>query len=101
MRLVRSSRARRVTRWAVTRLWAPVGTGVRPQSETDFVVAALFGGDDAREALEEMDAVISALPGLEGLTVYADAVAAATRRHGPVGDVGFVADPDRGLAPAS
>jgi hypothetical protein len=82
-------------------LWAPVGTGVRPQSETDFVVAALFGGDDAREALEEMDAVISALPGLEGLTVYADAVAAATRRHGPVGDVGFVADPDRGLAPAS
>jgi hypothetical protein len=48
-----------------------------------LVVAGLFGGDDAREALEEMDAVISALPGLEGLTLYADAVAAATRRHGP------------------
>lgn len=98
MRLARSGRARRVTRWAVTRLWAPVGTGGRAQSETGFVVTALVGGGDARAAVADMDATVAALPGLEGLTVYADAVASAARRHGPPGDDGFVADPDRGLA---
>lgn len=98
MRLARSRRARRVTRWAMTHLWSPVGTGVRPQSETDFVITALFDGEAARSALDDMDATVAALPGLEGLTVYADAVAAARQRQGPVESTGFVADPDRGLA---
>lgn len=101
MRLARSRRARQITRWALTRLWSPVGTGVRPQSETDFVITALFDGDAARSALDDMDATVAALPGLEGLTVYADAVAAARARQGPAAQEGFVADPDRGLAPAS
>lgn len=55
---------------------------------------------DARSAVADMDATVAALPGLEGLTVSADAVAAAARRHDPVVDAGFVADPDRGLARA-
>ncbi|MBI2049314.1 ferritin-like domain-containing protein [Candidatus Roizmanbacteria bacterium] len=42
-RLKKSKRARRITRWALEHLWAPVGTGVRPQKETDFVVTELFG----------------------------------------------------------
>jgi rubrerythrin len=66
MRLARSSQARRMTRWAMEHLWAPVGTGVRPQAETDFVVAYLFGGSDGLAAAREMDAVMAALPGLEG-----------------------------------
>src|SRR5437899_1158699 len=36
MRLGRSAKARRITRWSLEHLWAPVGTGVRPQVETDF-----------------------------------------------------------------
>lgn len=101
MRLARSRRARQITRWAMKRLWSPVGTGVRPQSETDFVITALFDGEAARSTLEDMDATVAALPGLEGLTVYADAVAAARQRHGPAEPVDFVADPDRGLASES
>ena len=31
-------------------LWAIVGTGVRPQAETDFVVVELFGDGEGRQA---------------------------------------------------
>jgi rubrerythrin len=65
LRLARSPRARRITRWAMERFWAPVGTGVRPQRETDFVVRWLFGDEAGRVAAEEMDATIRELPGFE------------------------------------
>ncbi len=43
MRLARSQSARRMTRWAMEHVWAPVGTGVRPQHETDFAIVQVFG----------------------------------------------------------
>ena len=55
MRLGDSQRARRLVRWTMDRLWAPVGTGIRPQEETDFVVAYLFNDPDGAVALKEMD----------------------------------------------
>jgi hypothetical protein len=63
-------------------LWAPVGTGVRPQSETDHVATYLFGDADARSTVEEMQATLNELPGLEGSTFLSDAVAAAKARSG-------------------
>lgn len=65
MRLTRSERARKVTRWAMEQLWAPVGTGVRPKEETDFVVGWLMGGAQGAEAAEDMDRTIRELPGFE------------------------------------
>ena len=65
--LERSARARRLVRWSLDHLWAPVGTGVRPQSETDFVVAYLFNNAGrASDWSSDMDATISELPGLAG-----------------------------------
>lgn len=64
MRLSRSLRARRITRWAMKHLWAPVGTGVRPQWETDFVITHLFGDADGMAAIGDMDVTVSSLPGL-------------------------------------
>jgi rubrerythrin len=81
-RLAASSQARRVTRWALGRLWAPVGTGVRPQVETDFVIAHLFGGEDGLVAAKEIDASMGELPGLEGLRIAVQARAEAIRRLG-------------------
>jgi rubrerythrin len=72
--------ARRITRWTMDHLWAPVGTGVRPQSETDFVVAYLFGDADAERTLADMQATMNELPGLRGSRFLADAVAAARAR---------------------
>ena len=80
-RLARSRQARAVTRWALNRLWAPVGTGVRPQAETDFVVTELFGGDAGLRAAREMDAVIHDLPGLDGLRLAERARAEAVARR--------------------
>ncbi len=48
MRLARSKQARTVTRWVMDHVWAVVGTGVRPQAETDHVVVQGDGSDDLR-----------------------------------------------------
>jgi rubrerythrin len=79
-RLAASRRARAVTRWAMDHLWSIVGTGVRPQEETDFVVLHLFGGDAGLEAATQMDATIAELPGLERSSIFRRARTAAAGR---------------------
>ena len=86
MRLARSKRARRLVRWTLDHLWAPVGTGVRPQTETDFVVTHLFNDADGVVALKDMDATIAELPGLEGTHYLTEAAErSAARLHIPFG----------------
>src|SRR6185436_17005121 len=70
LRLARSAVARQVTRWAMDHLWAIVGTGVRPQAETDFVVIALSGDGDGREAAFDMDRTIGELPGMGECEIF-------------------------------
>src|SRR5207247_10031931 len=82
MRLGRSKQARSVTRWALQHLWAPAGTGVRPQQETDFTIAYLFGEEEGPRAAEEMDATIGELPDLQDLGVSVAARHGARRRLG-------------------
>ncbi|MGH2829329.1 MAG: ferritin-like domain-containing protein [Actinomycetota bacterium] len=69
LRLARSPQARRITRWALEKLWAPVGTGVRPQQETDFLIAHLFADEAGADAARTMDETISELPGLAGMRI--------------------------------
>ena len=86
MRLARSRQARTITRWTLEHLWAPVGTGVRPQAETDFVIHCVFGDAEGLVAVKEMEHTIGELPGLEGTTFLSDALAAGSRRLGkPLG----------------
>jgi rubrerythrin len=80
IRLAASPTARRITRWAMEHLWAPVGTGVRPQSETDFVAVYLFGDADGRGPLHDMQATMAELPGLRGTRFLLDAVDGALTR---------------------
>ena len=81
-RLSDDARARRVTRVALDRCWAIVGTGVRPLAETDFVVLYLFGDDDGLSAARDMDRTVDGLPGLCGLRLFERARAAAVSRAG-------------------
>jgi hypothetical protein len=86
MRLARSRQARTITRWALEHLWAPVGTGVRPQSETDFVIHSLFGDADGTVAVKEMEHTLGELPGLRGSHFLSDALEGAAARLGmPLG----------------
>ena len=80
MRLARSAVARRITRWAMEHLWAPVGTGVRPQAETDFVVSWLFGDEPGRRTVAQMDRTIGELPGFTGTSIVRRAREAALSR---------------------
>lgn len=81
-RLSASRRARRLVRWSLEHLWAPVGTGVRPQAETDFVVTRLFGDPVGAALIDEMDRTIAALPGLEGTAFLRPALTEALARRG-------------------
>lgn len=89
LRLNRSPKARKVVRWAMEHVWAPVGTGVRPQAETDFVVAYLMGDPDGMETARAMDATIGEIPGLEGTALISDSVTEAIERIGPVHETGI------------
>jgi hypothetical protein len=73
--------AGRVVRLMLKAFWTPVGAGVKSQEEVDALAIYLFGdGDEGREAIREIDAAVSALPGLEGLTLLEDMLDAALAR---------------------
>lgn len=75
-RLESSSTARRITRFALRRLWSPVGAGVMPAAEVDFLVGYLFGDEDGLRTAERIDRRIDRLPGLDGLGLLHTAVGA-------------------------
>ena len=80
MRLARSQSARRMTRWAMEHVWAPVGTGVRPQHETDFAIVQVFGDEAGHRAAEDMDRTIGELPGFAGTRLATRSLREAERR---------------------
>ena len=82
VRLAGSRRARRIVRWSMDHLWAPVGTGVRPQEETDFLVHVPVQRRRGVVALKEMDGTIAELPGLGGTHYLSEAAERCAERLG-------------------
>jgi len=75
-RLSQSPTAQRLTRWALRKFWSPVGSGVVPPSEVDFLAHYLFGDSDGQAMAERIDRRVDHLPGLEGLHLLTGTVAA-------------------------
>ncbi len=75
-RLAVDRRAQRLARFALRKLWQPVGANVMPPAELAFMVRHLFSGPDGRAAADRIDRQIDRLPGLAGLGL---AQRAATR----------------------
>jgi hypothetical protein len=73
-RLTSDRRARRVTRFALRRLWRPVGDSVMPDREVGFLVRYLFGDEDGRAVARRIDRHVDRLPGLSGLALVEGAV---------------------------
>ncbi len=73
-RLAASPAAQRVVRWALRRLWRPVGSGIMPEPETDFVIRHLYGGSEAAPFVARIDRRIDGLPGQSGLGLIAGQV---------------------------
>jgi hypothetical protein len=80
-RMEHSARARKLVRWVLTHLWTPVGAGVKSEEEVDALCLYLFGDSpEGREHARGIDETIAKVPGLEGLTLLEDYLAAAERR---------------------
>jgi hypothetical protein len=74
-RLASSRRAQKLARFALRKFWTPVGAGVMPKAETDFVIQYLFGDDDGRATAQRIDRRVGRFPGLGGLQLVQDVVA--------------------------
>jgi hypothetical protein len=74
--------AGRIVRRALQAFWTPVGAGVKTQEEVDALGLYLMGdgSEEGAQAARGIDETISALPGLEGLTLVQDYLGAAKRR---------------------
>jgi hypothetical protein len=76
-RLAADGRARRLTRFALRRLWAPVGSTVMPADEVGFLVRYLFAGVEGGAVAARIDRRVDHLPGLAGLDLISTARTAA------------------------
>ena len=64
---MRRATVARVARLIVNRFWAPVGSGVQPDTELQFMARYLFDGDEGRAAARRVDETIRRLPGFAGI----------------------------------
>jgi len=62
----------RIARLLVDRFWAPVGSGVQPQSELCFMADYLFAGAPGRAAARKADETIRKLPGFTTVRLLED-----------------------------
>jgi hypothetical protein len=77
-RLADSRAAQKFTRWSLNRFWEPVGTGVVPDQEVQFLSTYLFGDTDGQAAAARIDRRIDSLPGLQGLQLLGRTVSVAS-----------------------
>jgi hypothetical protein len=81
-RLAGNRRAQWLTRQALKRFWAPVGSDVMPEAEVRHLISHLFGGADGEAMAARIDRRIDNLPGLGGLDLVRKARASATGELG-------------------
>jgi hypothetical protein len=74
-RLERSTRAQKLTRFALRNFWAPVGSSIQPKAETAIVLDYLMGGPEGEKHIHRLDRKVDTLPGQEGLDLISTAVA--------------------------
>ncbi len=74
-RLGDNPKAQKMTRFALSHWWRPVGSGVMPKPEVGFLVNYLFEGTKGAELLERIDRRVDRLPGQNDLHLLTRAVA--------------------------
>jgi hypothetical protein len=73
-RLSESPRAQELTRFFLGHTWRPVGSGVMPKQEVDFLVRYLFDGPDGTAMAARIDRRVDRLPGQGDLHLLKTAV---------------------------
>jgi hypothetical protein len=80
--LERRAAARRLTRFALERIWSPVGVGVKGADDARRLLGILFPGAAVDAMAADVDARIGALPGLAGIGLlrgFSERAASRTR----------------------
>jgi hypothetical protein len=78
-RLGESSKAQKLTHFALKHLWRPVGSGVMPKEEVGFMVRYLFDGPVGNAVAQRIDRRIDRLPGQSELHLLETAVTKRSR----------------------
>ena len=73
-RLHDSPKAQKLTRFALSHWWRPVGSGVMPEPEVGFLVRYLFAGDKGADTVARIDRRVDRLPGQSGLHLLTSAL---------------------------
>ena len=61
---LRSRHAQRLTSFIIRHFWLPVGGGVKPDSEVDWILSFILGDPQGADIARRIDATIAKLPGL-------------------------------------
>ncbi|HXE92052.1 MAG TPA: hypothetical protein VNK82_13930 [Terriglobales bacterium] len=57
--------AQRLTSWVIRNFWLPVGGGVKPETEVDWMMHYVLGDEAGHTVAARIDSTIARLPGLE------------------------------------
>jgi rubrerythrin len=74
-RLAASKKAQVIARFALSRFWGPVGSGIETDDEVVHVLSHLMGNEEGLIEVRKIDTNISKMPGLEGLKIVETALA--------------------------
>ncbi len=77
-RMAASSRATKLVRLILSKVWNPVGAGIMSDPEVKQVMGHIFAGDEGLAEVRKLDDQIAKMPGLAGLHI----VEAAFRKRG-------------------
>lgn len=85
IKLMESKFSRKLSRFIIEKFWRPVGSGIRPQPDSNYIVQALFSGAHALEAVEmNINKSIMRLPGFGSTTVITDRIKDVLSQPGAV-----------------
>lgn len=71
-RLTKYPEHQKFTRKMLERYWTPVGAGIKTNDEVHRLFSTLFGSENADSLVSAVDAKISALPGMEGMSIVSN-----------------------------
>ncbi|RKR76263.1 ferritin-like domain-containing protein [Frondihabitans australicus] len=73
-RLLKSTRAQKLTRLLLSKFWAPVGSSISEREDVQFVFNQIMSGPEGRKEIQKLDANIAGLPGMKGLRIFEKAL---------------------------
>lgn len=81
---LKAERAQKLTSFLLRRFWTPVGEGVKPHDETNWMLEWLFSDANGARAAERIDSTIRQLPGLEWFNMLSSRLSATlAQAHRP------------------